>query len=52
MSKHLLSCVCLASVGIAVAQPMPQIPSVEEMVGDYVIMNYKEYEGQKLLADM
>ena len=50
MSKHLLSCVCLASVGMAVAQTMP--PSVEEMAGDYVIMNYKEYEGQKLLADM
>ena len=50
MSKHLLSCVCLASVGMAVAQTMP--PSVEEMAGDYVIMNYKENEGQKLLADM
>ena len=27
-------------------------PSLEELTGDYVIMNYKEYEGVKLLADM
>lgn len=51
---RLTGCALVLTAFGAMAQndTAPQPPSLAELTGDYVIMNYKEYEGQKLLADM
>lgn len=38
--------------GVLVAQNEVSVPQVSEMGGDYIIVNYKDYDGVKYVADM
>lgn len=50
----LLSCICLLfGISKTTAQTEDiQIPSINEMKGDYIIVNYKTYEGITAIADV
>jgi len=53
MKKYLLLLCVLVHNAIAIpAQDSVAPPSAAEMEGDYVIINYKEYDGRKYVADM
>lgn len=50
----LLSCICLLfGISKTTAQTEDiQIPSINEMKGDYIIVNYKTYEGVTAISDV